>query len=241
MGDLVSMRELSRRAGVTLRAIQVAVETGRIAPVKTEQRGKRTRVFFDADQAVADFHATRSEARHHILTRAEAGKGPQPDYKRPDDKIKDNAQVTAPAATPPGPPDPKNLKLFSAGDGPAQGAQAGPVTPQQATDGRAGYTLNPAAKKFHDHRAEREEYTAKMAALKYKTEAGELIASGPVKVLFFELGQKVQSNMLAIPGRVSAIIAAQQNEKKIYDLLTDEITQALESLSNTPIEDLIGK
>ena len=71
MSDLVSMREISRRAGVTLRAIQAAVKRGRIAPVRTEKRGSKVFHYFDGDRAVAEFHESRDPGKKQTRSRGE--------------------------------------------------------------------------------------------------------------------------------------------------------------------------
>lgn len=79
---LVSMRELSRIIGVTLRAVQDAVKYGRIKPERIEKRGQRTLYRFDPEKCKA--HWSNRTRPGHRATRKEKGKGAQPTYNKGD-------------------------------------------------------------------------------------------------------------------------------------------------------------
>lgn len=114
------------------------------------------------------------------------------------------------------------------GTAPAPGA-AGPPA------GKAG----PAEQTtYQKARGAREVYSAKMIELKYKLESKALVPVEDVKKIFFDIGKTIQLSMLNIPNRVAALIAAETNEKKVYDLLQAEINLALESLSNGKLDRL---
>jgi len=55
VSEFVTQRGLARLIGVHHRAVQIAVQNGRITPDKTEQRGQRTAIWFDPIKAVSDW------------------------------------------------------------------------------------------------------------------------------------------------------------------------------------------
>ena len=75
---LVSLRELSRILGVTKRAVEQAIEYGRITPEKKERHGKSWRYFFNSDKAAKDWVDNTDQSMKFGPTRREMGKGPQP-------------------------------------------------------------------------------------------------------------------------------------------------------------------
>jgi len=176
MSELVSMRELARRLGVTLKTIQNHVAKGNIKPDKVEQRGKQTRIYFDPERAADEFHANRDPGQRQSETRGE--------------RAGDKEKLPAESGT------------------------------------------------FRKARSAREVFNAKMAELKFKKESGALVPIEDVKILFFNTGRDIQTNLLNIPARLAPILAAEMNEKKCFDLIKDEIVNVLEILSNARIDSL---
>lgn len=95
---LVSMRELSRQLGVTLRTVQQAVHKGRIIIEKTEQAKSKQRHFFNVEKAREQW-ANNTSAAETQPTRRQKGKGPQTP-----NTPKKQADATAPATAPAGNP-----------------------------------------------------------------------------------------------------------------------------------------
>lgn len=75
---MVSLRGLSRELGVTKRAVEQAIEYGRITPDKTEKHGSVIRYFFDVVKAKLDWENNTDQSQKHAPTRREMGLGPQP-------------------------------------------------------------------------------------------------------------------------------------------------------------------
>lgn len=126
-----------------------------------------------------------------------------------------------------------------AGTTPPPGAQeppSGPAGPGQRRPAGQDTKENPSA--YQTARGAREVYTAKMVELKYKLQTKALVPAEEVKKIFFDVGKTIQLNMLNIPNRVAAMIAAESDEKKVFDILQTEITIALEALSNGRIDKL---
>jgi hypothetical protein len=210
MGELVSVREFSRRMGVTLRAIQFAIERGRVKISKSEQRGQRVRHFIDMDEKAA-WELNRDPSKQGGPTRREKGKGPQPSYTKPGDREEGRpaAGGLAPDATP----------------GPGPGGA--PDTSGQIFGRESAY---------HKARTARELFTAKTAELEYKVRIGELVSMDEVKKVFYTTANAVTQNLLNIPARVSAILAAETDEKKVFEMLNREIKNALQRLSDGNLE-----
>ena len=179
MAVLVSQREFSRRAGVTLRTVQQAIERGAVKIHHTEKAGSKTRVFIDWEIQGKAYAAARLPGANHA-TRGEQNsvpRGPMP--------------------------------------GPGEGA-APPGEPSAYSKARTA----------------REVFNAKFAEIRYKSESKAVVPTEKIKVLFFEIGRTIQLNMLNIPARIAPIIAAEHDEKKVYEILTSEIIQSLEALAN---------
>ena len=88
MPEFVSVRQFADRAGVTLRAVQVAIQNGRIAIDHTELKGKTKKPyhFINYETEIQKWIEFRDESRKGRPTRREMGKGKQPTYKTPDDR-----------------------------------------------------------------------------------------------------------------------------------------------------------
>lgn len=71
---------------------------------------------------------------------------------------------------------------------------------------------------------------ADLADLKFRKEQGELIEKKKVEKEAFELARQIRNNLESIPSRVSALLAAESDEKKVKEILINEIYQALEAL-----------
>jgi len=194
------MRKFGRQMGVALRAVQFAVETGRIEIAERRQAGKRTRVFIDLDTQGPAWKQNGDPGHKNRATRGEmaGAKGAKAQGKA------DGRPAPDPAA--------------------AAGLQAG----------------SPHTSQFQLARTAREAMNAKITELKYRKEIGDLVELEKVKALFFSAAHAAQQNLMNIPARVSAIIAAKTDEREIYNLLETEIIQALENLSNASFDDFVN-
>lgn len=88
----------------------------------------------------------------------------------------------------------------------------------------------PTAIRYNLARALREEANAKMADLKLKQAAGELIEVDKIRELAFKAGRIVRDQILTIPDRISSDLAAETNQFKVYQTLSEELKSALISL-----------
>lgn len=80
-------------------------------------------------------------------------------------------------------------------------------------------------------RTEKEIYRAKMAKLNYERMDGTLVLAAEVQKAAFSKARQVRDSLLNIPNRVSPIIAAEHDAKKVNEILTNEIRQCLETLA----------
>ncbi|MDG7052361.1 MAG: hypothetical protein LKM45_00505 [Wolbachia endosymbiont of Alcedoecus sp.] len=73
----------------------------------------------------------------------------------------------------------------------------------------------------------------KILETKAKAEIGELVSVEEVKTEAFNVARVVRNNLLNIPDRVSALLASMSDTEKIHEMLTGEITTALEELTQS--------
>ena len=60
--------------------------------------------------------------------------------------------------------------------------------------------------------------------------SGELVKAKDVQVAAFSEARKLRDNMLNIPDRVAALIAADPDENSVRQILTDEIEKGLQDI-----------
>lgn len=85
--------------------------------------------------------------------------------------------------------------------------------------------------KFIASQARREMFRAKMAELDYLERVSKLIPAEDVDREWFELARLVRDTMLNIPARIADQLAHETDQRKVQDLLEQEIYQALESIA----------
>lgn len=86
---------------------------------------------------------------------------------------------------------------------------------------------------FEAARAEKELWRAKTCKLNFERLEGSLVDAESVRQAAFSKARLVRDSLLNIPARVSPILAAETNAKKINEILTQEIRQALENLCDS--------
>jgi hypothetical protein len=75
---------------------------------------------------------------------------------------------------------------------------------------------------------------AKLLEIKARVEAGKYIAVDDVKAAAFNRARVVRDALLNIPERLAAMLAAEDDERRIHQILAIEIRAALEELMNGP-------
>lgn len=105
----------------------------------------------------------------------------------------------------------------------------------EAIQWREGYlraTKQGGSSEYETARAQKEIFRAKTAKLNFERMSGELVPAKDVRNAAFEKSRLVRDSLLNIPARVSPILAAEKEAKKVYELLDKEIRQCLETLSS---------
>ncbi len=87
--------------------------------------------------------------------------------------------------------------------------------------------LRPAKSDFQAARAVKEYYLAQLRKLEYEKESGQLVEKEQVKKDAFDTGRRVRDALLNIPDRVAATLSTENDEGRVYKILTEEIKKAL--------------
>ncbi len=83
------------------------------------------------------------------------------------------------------------------------------------------------AAQYSKARAVREHYQARLARLEYEEKVGNLVSKDEVKVAAFNKFRLFRESMLNIPDRLAAMLAAESEEARCYEILATEIGKAL--------------
>lgn len=85
---------------------------------------------------------------------------------------------------------------------------------------------------YHDARTLRERIKAKKEQVEYDLLIGKLVDSEDVKIAAFNRGRALRDSILNIPDRISPILAAETDTRKVHQILFKELRTALEGQSN---------
>lgn len=80
-------------------------------------------------------------------------------------------------------------------------------------------------------RAIRENYLARLAKIEFEEKTAKLISRDEVQVAAFTKARTVRDNLLNIPDRLAATLAAEPDADKVHQTLTGEIRKALDELA----------
>lgn len=83
-------------------------------------------------------------------------------------------------------------------------------------------------------RAVRESYEARIRELDFKKMSGVLVHADEVRVVAYNTSRRSRDLLLAIPDRVSAIIAGLGDPAEVHRVLAEEIRRACDELSQLP-------
>jgi hypothetical protein len=93
---------------------------------------------------------------------------------------------------------------------------------------------------YHQARAVKETYAAKLAKLEYEIKTGKLLPKDEVDVCFFNRARELRDRIQMIPRRVAARLAAETDPRTVEEILDSEIREALVDLSTPPHERLVN-
>ena len=75
---------------------------------------------------------------------------------------------------------------------------------------------------------------AKLLEIKARVEAGKYVAVDDVKAAAFNRARVIRDALLNIPERLAAMLAAEDDEQRVHQILVTEIRAALEELMDGP-------
>lgn len=75
-------------------------------------------------------------------------------------------------------------------------------------------------------------YDAKLKKLDFETKAGKLIELSAAEVIVFNQARRARDMLFSIPDRISAILAAEDDPRKVYDILTTELRRVADEVSS---------
>jgi hypothetical protein len=104
-------------------------------------------------------------------------------------------------------------------------AKAAAVVPREPAEAPA------AGLDYFRARAIRESYLARLAKLEFEERIAKVVDRDEVQVAGFTRGRVVRDNMLNIPDRLAATLAAESDEGRVHRILSDEILRALDVLA----------
>ena len=195
----------ARHKGVTLRAVQKAIEAGRLSHVLND---KGQRQLISIEQADKEWAENTNVSKQFVATREQRARG-----------VITAAQVMNEAGS-----QEINSDIIPT-------HSAGPQTKRAAQNEAAGAD----GIQFSRARAVREGFDAKLKKLEYETKSGLLVEKEKIKMAFFVIAKQISENMLNITPRIASNLAACESEFEVTQMLDSEIRKALEALSNGKI------
>jgi hypothetical protein len=88
------------------------------------------------------------------------------------------------------------------------------------------------ASQYTKARAVREHYQARLAKLEFEAKADKLIAADEVKIAAFNVFRRYRDQMLNIPDRLAALLAAESESARCYEILAGEIRKVLNEFAD---------
>ena len=108
--------------------------------------------------------------------------------------------------------------------GPARQIHRSPTQPSAVLPG--------GAPSYATSRAIREAYAARLAKITYEEKSKTLVDAARVQAEAFRRARDARDAVLAVPGRLAAILAAESDPVVVEARMTDELRQALEALGD---------
>lgn len=84
---------------------------------------------------------------------------------------------------------------------------------------------------FAESQRRREFYLAELARFEYEDRLSSLISTEEVEAEGVRMAKRVRDVIESIPSRIAGMLAAESDQRKVYDLLAQELRQALEGLA----------
>jgi hypothetical protein len=113
----------------------------------------------------------------------------------------------------------------------AENSRAYPPLNQDVDDGGA------VGGQYKTARAVREQYMARLAKLEYEERVGSLVSKDEMKIAAFNETRRFRDHMLNIPDRVAAMVAAETETARCFEIIATEIRKALNEYADQPESD----
>ncbi|HLJ48861.1 MAG TPA: hypothetical protein VKU01_22755 [Bryobacteraceae bacterium] len=88
------------------------------------------------------------------------------------------------------------------------------------------------ASQYTKARAVREHYHARLAKIDYEERVRKLVSQDEVRIAAFNKFRQFRDRMLNIPDRLAAVMAAEPDAGRCYDLLAAEVRRALDEFAD---------
>lgn len=200
----MTMRQYANHRGVSLQAVQRAVETGRIKIHREVKKGKKqVWKYINVDVADKSWDALTDPTEQKVATRADMGK------RRP--VINRNGSVI---------------------EHKEEGADESAAESPSSFDSKSKIGEKSGSDTYYKARSANEIFKAKTAELEYRKLLGDLVDKKALENKAYEIGQRVCERVLNVPGRVSVILAAKTSAREIEMILSGELRAALTEVAN---------
>lgn len=80
---------------------------------------------------------------------------------------------------------------------------------------------------YSGNRAKREKYEAELKRLMYEQKAGSLVSKTEIETIAYEVARRTRDNLLAIPDRIAADVAAETDPQKVHMMITEALLASL--------------
>jgi hypothetical protein len=111
----------------------------------------------------------------------------------------------------------------------SEGEPSTPTGMEPAEEGAGG---NSTASGYAKARAARELYQAQLSKLELDRERGILVLADEVKLGAFNMARKARDQLIALPERMAATLAAEQDPAEVQRLLEDEVERICEEIAD---------
>lgn len=201
--DIVTLREFSRRIGVSLTAVQKGVKTGRIKAI-TDSTGRITGIDCSTQSAAWEDNCKAPQRRAHN----QSGGRPRNDGKPV------AAPKTAPKKT-------REGEVVEARDPQPHGGALKRSTKTPPPEGQMSMA---------EAQRARELIKLQTDSLNLKERQGELVKASDQKAAGFKLGQTLISNLYNMPERLSDEFAGMSDPAEIHALWLKELDKAVSQI-----------
>jgi len=241
--EWVSLREFARRRGVELRAVQKAIESGRVTAVKRDEKGRLAAIEVAAATMQWDTNtdpvaaAKSGKILGQVVRAGEAETGAEKNAATAEPPV-------APRQSSPGPgesPDSPNGVSRSATavlDETDSGDKATAAAAPDAHAPSVAVRIDNDPHGYYEARARREQFQSKQAELDYLQALGELVSSTEMRRISARRYRAIRDKLLNIADRLAAVLAAERDPAQVHAVLTTDIKRVLNELSDDAAAEL---